>query len=78
MSLRMPEPVEIRRSARGGSRVPVWTRVVRPLCTLQGEDGQGLVEYAFITSMVSIAGIVALGLIGNGVNVDLSQVVGGF
>jgi protein-S-isoprenylcysteine O-methyltransferase Ste14 len=54
------------------------TRRLIPIRTLQSEGGQTLVEYALITSIVSIVAIVGLGLIGNGVSVDLSQVVGGF
>jgi protein-S-isoprenylcysteine O-methyltransferase Ste14 len=54
------------------------TRRLIPIRTLLSEDGQALVEYAFITSIVSIAGLVALGLIGNGIGADLLQIIGGF
>jgi protein-S-isoprenylcysteine O-methyltransferase Ste14/Flp pilus assembly pilin Flp len=67
-----------RRRTRAGSRVRTWMRAGQPLRTRRAEDGQALVEYAFITTIVSIAGIVALGLIGNGVADDLLQIVGGF
>ena len=53
-------------------------RAARPLRNLHAEDGQSLVEYALITSIVSIVGVVLLGAIGSGVNLDLSQALGGF
>ncbi len=39
-----------------------------------GEEGQGLVEYALILVLVSIAAIVALGLIGTNVTAILNKV----
>ena len=44
------------------ARIMTWATAARD------EDGQGLVEYALILSLVSIAAIVVLGLIG--VDVD--------
>jgi len=40
---------------------------------LQSEEGQGLVEYALIIVLVSVALIAALGLLKNGINTAFSQ-----
>ncbi len=50
-------------------------RSVRQLSGLwQDEQGQGLVEYALILVLVSVAAIVALGLIGSNVTTILNTI----
>ena len=49
-----------------------------PLRRLLADDGQALLEYVVILSLVSVVGIVALTAIGGIVNVDLSGVSGAF
>jgi len=50
-------------------------RSVRQLAGLWQEDeGQGLVEYALILVLVSIAAIVALGLIGTNITTILNTI----
>ena len=40
------------------------------------EEGQGLVEYALIIALVSIACVVALGLLGTGINGIFTSITG--
>jgi len=42
---------------------------------LRREDGQGLVEYALILALVSIAVVATLSLLGTGIGTELSKVV---
>jgi hypothetical protein len=86
-ALRTAEQVELRLPAGGGPRGLGWIRAARPLRDLRGarplrdlraEDGQSLIEYAAITAIVSIAAFAVLGLIGEIVNIDLSQIPGAF
>jgi protein-S-isoprenylcysteine O-methyltransferase Ste14 len=58
--------------------LPASSWAARPVRSLGAEEGQALIEYAFITALVSIAGFVVLGLIGGVVNVDVGNVLGGF
>jgi Flp pilus assembly pilin Flp len=44
----------------------------------QGEAGQGLVEYALLILLISIASIVALGLLGTSVSEFFDTVGGAF
>ena len=44
------------------------------MAKLQNEEGQGLVEYALIIVLVSIACIVALGLLGTQVSTVFSNI----
>jgi pilus assembly protein Flp/PilA len=53
-------------------RINDWT--VALFARLQREDGQAMVEYGLILALVSIAGIVALGLIGADVKAVFEKV----
>lgn len=59
-------------------RVPGAPRVPRRLRAAGAEHGQVLFEYAAIVSVVSIAAVAVLSVIGDFVNVSLTDVVNGF
>jgi Flp pilus assembly pilin Flp len=73
-SLRTAEGVELRESADGAPRELGGIRASRPLRDLAAEDGQALLEYAAIVSIVSIVAVGVLTAIGGIVNVDLTQI----
>jgi Flp pilus assembly pilin Flp len=53
----------------------VWARLTRAYLEFRDrEEGQALVEYALILSLVSIAAIVVLGVIGTRVNGVLTTI----
>ena len=56
----------------------LWTNriAVRFQELKSGEAGQGLVEYAFILALVSIAAIVGLTAVGVNVNQELQNIAG--
>jgi pilus assembly protein Flp/PilA len=44
--------------------------------TLDREEGQGLVEYALILSLVSVAAVAGLGLLGTNIDALLTDIAG--
>ena len=76
IKLRATEVVELRKSAGGGPREPGAIRRPRSFPNIVGHEGQALVEYAAIVSIVSIVAVGVLSTIGGVVNVDLSQIAG--
>ena len=48
------------------------TELLRPLVSHDGEDGQGLAEYALILALIAIVSIVALLFLGSQVSDQLS------
>jgi Flp pilus assembly pilin Flp len=54
-----------------------FSRLIQRLITrlaLRGEEGQGLVEYALILSLISVATIIILGAIGTSIGGVFSQI----
>ena len=52
----------------------LWTIRDRVRMVRDNEDGQGMVEYALILSLVSIAAIAVLGLVGGQISTVLNTV----
>jgi pilus assembly protein Flp/PilA len=56
----------------------MWTRLKSLLCQLEawldGEQGQGLTEYALILALIALVAIVALTVLGGDVTTALSSI----